>query len=219
MVNGVEFNLYNEVFYFEGPENGSLQKNNELKEFLLFIKSQNIKGPLKFSFAPEAWSLTSNLNIKESIMLDSISTSFSSGQNLEFEDYLEKIDNPYLTEMQNQIGDLSRLPSNLDFRTRKLATLFKAFIKQCPFLFLQNPEKYLRDSDLSFLNKVIELEVKNGRTILMSSGSFSSFQNVITRIVGRNPQKEFVVKKRFQKETKTTGSVLNFHSGDLKKAA
>ena len=206
------------VFYFETPENSALYKGNELKEFLLFIKSEKIRGPVKFSFSPEGWSLTNNLSMKESIILDSINTSLSGPHIVNFSEYMEGLKNPYLKELQERIGDLDKRPSNTDFRTRKLASLLKALVKQCPYLFLQNPEKYLRDSDLPLVTKILEKEIELGRTVFLSTGSFTAFKSIISKTVARGKQKEFIVNTVFQKP-EPEQNVIDFQNVDPKKAA
>ena len=133
--------------------------------------------------------------------------------------FLQNSENPYLSELCQIIGDLTKFPSNYDFRERKLASLLKAFIKKTPYLFLENPEKHLQESDIAFLKKLMSYEANDGREIFLTTDNFAEFETIISDIVSKDNQSSFSVRAVEKQLADVPESVLKFHIDDFKKTA
>lgn len=174
-----------EILLFE--QSGPTSEGNglsALKNFLAFLKIQKADRHLRFAFTDSEGSLIPALSLKENISLDSIPSTVSATKKFTLEDYLERLDNPFLIKLYEKIELVEDLPYQVDGQTRKTAALVKGLLQKADFLFLDRPEQYLDHDSLKIFRKALLHNLRvNKQTLLLTSERPEFWTPYITKTV------------------------------------
>lgn len=175
-----------EILLFEQNEASDGTGLSALKNFLSFLKMNKAMQPLRFSYTDSEGSLIPALSLKENISLDSIPSTVSSTKKFTLEDYLERMDNPFLIKLYHKIELVEDLPYQVDGQTRKMAALVKGLLQKADFLFLDRPEQYLDPESLKvFRNALLHNLQVNKQTLLLTSERPSFWAPYVTKTVSQ----------------------------------
>ncbi len=175
-----------EILLFEQKGPRETTGLSALKNFLSFLKMQKAAQPLRFSFTDSEGSLIPALSLKDNISLDSIPSTVSATKKFTLEDYLERLDNPFLVKLYHRIELLEDLPYQVDGQTRKTAALVKGLLQKADFLFLDRPEQYLDQESLKIFRKALLHSLKkNKQTLLLTSERPQFWSPYITKTVSQ----------------------------------
>lgn len=175
-----------EILLFEQNTPSEGTGLSALKNFLSFLKINKAVQPLRFSYIDSEGSLIPALSLKENISLDSIPSTVSATKKFTLEDYLERMDNPFLIKLYNKIELVEDLPYQVDGQTRKMAALVKGLLQRADFLFLDRPEQYLDHESLkTFKNALLHNLQVNKQTLLLTSERPSFWAPYVTKTVNQ----------------------------------
>lgn len=181
------------IYLFE-PNTISVQSNT-LKEFIYFLKYIG-NSQINFSFSSQLDTLHPELTIKENFSLDSIPTSLIKDNDNNVFDFLTQLQNPYLKELINEIGDLDRKVVELTKSEIGLTSIVKSVLSLSDYIFLNNPELHMTPSVLNTIKKCMNFEAtERDRSILIKSSRRVLWPDIVTIIVSKNIKLEFIVTK------------------------
>lgn len=193
------------IYFFESTQQIAAQ--NTLKEFLYFLKFIG-HNRIDFSYSAATNALHQNLSIKENYILDAIPKSLIKDNENNVQDFLGKLDNPFLKELIAELGDLTKAVSSLSSSELKLASFTKTILSSSQFILFEAPEKGLIKSELNLVKKCIEFEaIEKSRIVLIKSSQQILWPEIITHIVSKDENQNFLSSKNplfeTQKKTKT----------------
>ena len=181
---------YHKIYLFD-----SINQTNPLKEFLYFLKFNHV-SPIDFSYSSQADTLHPNLSVTENFSLDAIPKSLIRDNENNLLTFLSEIENPYLKDLILLIGDLKQKVHHLNNEQIKIASLTKAILSPSAYILLDSPDKSLSTDVLGLLKDCLCYEnQKNNRSILLNSHRQILWPDIITNIVTKNEQHQFIVTK------------------------
>lgn len=186
---------FHKLYLFEN-ENHRKIYCNFLKEFISFLKFQGHISKIDFSYSGIEDSIHYKLSIKKNLILDSIPKSLVHNDESKINDYLEKIENPFLNKLIDFISPLDDKVCDLSAERLSLTTSIKALLANSKYVFLVQPDKNLSQKNIKILKQAIEFELKNNsRSFLIRPKNQDSWLDLATHFVTRNSDRTFSVDK------------------------
>jgi|GEM_PF-4464607 ABC-type lipoprotein export system ATPase subunit len=179
-----------DIIYFDAPEGH--QRQNIIKNFLSYLKFNNIKGPHRFSYVQSDYELIESMTLRENIYLDTIPLSLTQSRESQFKGHMQKQPNNHLIKLLNGVDSLDSYPSHTDQRSRKILGLSKALMQNADYLFFDAPEKHLTSHDLELFIQALHFHVGlHEKIILLSSEHENLWLQHATKRVERDSHKKF----------------------------
>jgi ABC-type branched-subunit amino acid transport system ATPase component len=191
MMRNIKSITRKEIFLFDDTHK-SHRFNNSLKEFIYYLRFNNIKGVIDFTYASHSDSIHPQLSIKDNFLLDSIPTSLIKKKEDNLQHNIEMLNNDTLVELIEFLNPLDRISHELTNEEVKIASIVKALMAQTKYIFLERPDK---DLSLDMLNKVKEClrcEVEeNNRIVFLKADNNDSWLDMATDVITRNENREY----------------------------
>lgn len=182
----------NRIYYFDQHDQ-QFNINNGLKEFMYFLKSKGIHTNIDFSYSNFDDSLHCHLSIKDNFILDAIPTSLIKDSEINLNEFIKSLQNHHLKDLIVKLGDLHRPVSELSDEQKKLTSIIKVILSQSKYLFLDNPDEFINNTDLEQIKKCIKYEVKNNaRIVMLKSARKLLWPDLVTNIVTKDESHNFV---------------------------
>lgn len=166
--------------------------NNSLKEFIYYLRFNNIKGVIDFTYASHSDSIHPQLSIKDNFLLDSVPTSLIKEKEDNLQYNIDMLDNEVLVELIASLQPLDRISQELTREEIKVASIVKALLAKTRYIFLEEPDS---DLSLSMLKKVKEClkheVIDNGRVVFLKAGNNDAWLDIATDIITRNKSREY----------------------------
>lgn len=180
-----------EIFLFD-DNNKNHHFNNSLKEFIYYLRFNNIKGVIDFTYSSHSDSIHPQLSIKDNFLLDSIPTSLIKEKEDNLKHNIELLNNETLVELIKFLYPLDRISQDLTREEIKIASVVKALMAHTKYIFLEKPDK---DLSLEMLNKVKDClkheVINNNRIVFLKADNNDSWLDIATDIISRNESKEY----------------------------
>lgn len=209
MMRNIKSITRKEIFLFDDTHK-SHRFNNSLKEFIYYLRFNNIKGVIDFTYASHSDSIHPQLSIKDNFLLDSIPTSLIKKEEDNLQHNIEMLNNETLVELIEFLNPLDRISHELTNEEVKIASIVKALMAQTKYIFLERPDK---DLSLDMLNKVKEClrcEVEeNNRIVFLKADNNDSWLDMATDVITRNENREY------QKHANMLSEINNNHTTDF----
>ena len=159
---------------------------NPLKDYLLYLKFQGMRGVIDFSYSHATDSLHSSLSIKENFVLEAVPISLIKNSENNLNELLSSQRNPYLIELIAGLGCLNRSVKSLNFSEVKLVTLVKAILSKSEYVFLLNPEIELHIDHVKLIKECIFHEaINSSRKFFISPSNQDSWVDISTHYVNK----------------------------------
>jgi ABC-type lipoprotein export system ATPase subunit len=185
--------LPSDIYFFKHDET-QVSWSPKLKDFIYFLKGQNIRGPYKFSYVDQNASLIDTLTLKDNILLEAIPVSLKNSKEYQLHKFLEESGNHHLLGLYRYIQDLNLYPHQAGDQDRKLCALIKAMIRKADYLYLENPEAYLYKEVLIKLKEAIRGQVEiHQQVAVIHSQHFSLWSDEVNKIVSRQSDLRFCI--------------------------
>jgi len=185
--------LPSDIYFFKHDED-QVTWSPKLKDYIYFLKGQNIRGPYKFSYVDQNASLIETLSLKDNILLEAIPVSLKNSKEYQLHKFLEETGNQHLLGLYQHIQDLNLYPHQAGDQDRKICALIKSMIRKADYLYLENPEAYLFKDVLSILKEAIRHQVAiHQQVAVIHSQHFMLWSDEVNRIVSRQSDLRFVV--------------------------
>jgi hypothetical protein len=160
--------------------------SNPLKDYLLYLKFQGLRGIIDFSYSHATDSLHSSLSIKENFVLEAVPVSLIKNSESNLNEILSSQRNPYLMELIANLGCLNRVVKTLNPNEIKLVTLVKTILSKSEYVFLLNPEIELQLDHVKLIKECIFHEaINSSRKFFISPSNQESWVDISTHYVNK----------------------------------
>jgi ABC-type lipoprotein export system ATPase subunit len=202
---------YHKIYLFD-----SIEQSNPLKEFLYFLKYNQV-SPIHFSYSSDTDTLHTDLSVTENFTLDAIPRSLIRDNENNLVTFLSELENPYLKDLVFHIGDLKRNIKELTYEQLKITSIAKAILSPSTYILLDSPDKNLSAEILALVKECLSFEnQKNNRSILLRSHRKILWPDIITNIVTKNESHQYIVTKN---PLQRSSEMHKNHRFSLKKVA
>ncbi len=203
------------------------QKNSNnycrLNTFLTILKSLKERGPYNFSYSSSQGSLINSLTISENIVMDSISKSHFDINNFNLKTYIEQLINIAIIQLFNSITLPDLYPEKSNPEVIKIACLIKTLISTSKYIFLDHPEKYITEKNMTPLISALKYEALNNNRIIIINSSNNCWNSVAKKEIKQEQSNNFKTISYGDQNTSIDNSHLKFinlpSSNSDKKAA
>jgi ABC-type multidrug transport system ATPase subunit len=165
---------------------------NSLKEFIYYLRFNEYKGVLDFSYASHSDSIHPELSIKDNFILDSVPTSLIKEKEDNLQYNIDKLKNPYLVELISFLTPLDRICRELNQEEIKIASIVKAMLAQTKYIFLEQPDRDLSVYQLERVKNCLKYEVvSNNRAVFLRAYNNDSWLDLATDVITRSLNNEY----------------------------
>ncbi len=174
--------------------------SGRLKEFLSFLKFKKVPIPILFSYLDQSPELITTLTLKENILLEANYNRIGKERYVDLDKIIQETQNLELKALYRELGNTELNSTAIGPNKKKLVQICHLLIRKVPYLFLDNPEKHLEESQLSQLINAVKFKVlAEGVTVLLSTAREDLWSTHITAIVSRGDKNKFIVRPKVPK--------------------
>jgi ABC-type branched-subunit amino acid transport system ATPase component len=185
---------HKQIYLFEDHSDHKIQ--NSLKEFIYYLRFNDKKGIIDFSYASAEESIHPELSIKDNFILDAIPTSLIKNKEDNLRQRISELNNKVLIELINELDSIERKSGELTREELKLCSIVKSLLSSSEYIFLERPDQDLQFSSLKKIKQCILYEVENNkRSVFIRANDNNCWLDIATDIISKDDKKNYVRNK------------------------
>lgn len=190
-------------YYFERSPN---KRSSFLKDAINYIRHENKRGVISFSFASGQDALVNDLSLIDNILLDTQKVDQLDHHQSNMMDLIQDHQNPFLEPLIRHIPSEKVMASQLNKSQAQLFSILKATLRSTEYLCVQVQETDLSIEHKQLIKKILLHEImhEQRKVYLCSDHGADFWSDIIGHYITRNDKMEFIKDKNHLSELAVT---------------